>query len=103
MCMYVYVYVVMCGYVYVCLSVYVCVYVHVYVCICNVCMYVCVYACTYMYHVGMHATNVQETRSNMFSESCISILDSFLVDSQQQQQNPCSSTFSGVSIFFYHI
>ena len=49
-------------------------------------MYVCVYACTYMYHVGMHATNVQETRSNMFSESCISILYSFLVDSQQQQK-----------------
>ena len=86
---------------------------HVLICICMlkricmciciqclyVCMNVCVYACTYMYHVGMHARNVQETRSNMFSESCLSILYSFLVDSQQQQKNPYSSTFQSCQIF----
>ena len=69
-----------------------------------VCMYVCVYACTYMYHVGLHATNVQETCTNMFSESCVSIPYSFLVDFQQQQKTPCSSTFSvGSKKIFYQI
>jgi hypothetical protein len=69
--MYVYVYVYVYVYLYVYLYVYMCMYVYVYMYVC-IGMYVCMYVC--------------KKHAQICSQSCISILYSFLVDSQQLQK-----------------
>jgi hypothetical protein len=84
-------------YVYVYIFVYMC----MYMCM-RMCMYMCVCACMCMYmyvcmqcmYVCMHATHVQERCANMFSESCISIPYSLLVNFQHNNKKTCSSNFS---------